>query len=575
MTRRTSSQAGNPPLAFPDDASNGEPPGTGTPGRAAPVSEEIRASAGTIAGADPGPAAGSPGRAESVAEPGAGAPAGRSAFSRTIVAAEAAVAAGTDAFEATATFTAAGTDAFEATATVTAAGTDAATGTASAAGADGLGAPEAAAAAGPAGTSGATDAAPDAGAAARPDTISYPPLRRNARFQILWAGSAATALGVTVADVAYPLAILAVTGSPAKAGAFASIQAAAMIAAGLPAGHLVDRHDPRRVLIAVEACRAAVTGLVAAALATGWLTFPLLVVAAALLGMGQPAVSSARLLLIRTVVPPPQLTRALTQDEIRINGADLVGPPLGGAMYSLRALSHAVPFVFIAFSMVVSLVAATLVKVARPAAPPGGGADGKRSGILAGVLTIWRNPVLRATALLIATVNSVGGSLGLVVVVLLRSQSVSPAMIGVTLAAGSIGGLAGASLVKPLHRLQPGVLLISVCLIDVPLLALLAVPAGPWWMAGLLFLAMLTVPSIRVLLDVLILRQAPPSERGRVVGAVMTLMGAGIPVGLAVAGVLLQYLSARTTMLLLVGALCVGVLYCSMKPALWRARWPQ
>jgi MFS family permease len=196
------------------------------------------------------------------------------------------------------------------------------------------------------------------------------PLRRNRQFQTLWAGSAAARLGLTVADVAYPLAILAVTGSPAQAGLFAAVQAAGMIVAGLPAGHLVDRRSPRRVLIVAETCRAVVTAVVAAALATGWLTFPLLLAAAALLGIGQPTASAARLLLVRAAVPKGQLTRALTQDEVRINGADLVGPPVGGALYALRALAHAAPFVFTAASFVLSLASALMIK-AGPGRPRG------------------------------------------------------------------------------------------------------------------------------------------------------------------------------------------------------------
>ena len=69
------------------------------------------------------------------------------------------------------------------------------------------------------------------------------------------------------------------------------------------------------------------------------------------------------------------------------------------------------------------------------------------------------------------------------------------------------------------------------CLLQVPVFALMAAVPGPWWMAGLLFASMLGVPAIRVLLDVLILRQAPEQERGRTVAAVMTLMGAGVPAG--------------------------------------------
>src|SRR6202167_107006 len=46
----------------------------------------------------------------------------------------------------------------------------------------------------------------DAGAAVR--TL---PLWRNPRFQTLWIGTTASTLGVSVADIAYPLTILAIT----------------------------------------------------------------------------------------------------------------------------------------------------------------------------------------------------------------------------------------------------------------------------------------------------------------------------------------------------------------------------
>lgn len=89
-----------------------------------------------------------------------------------------------------------------------------------------------------------------------------------------------------------------------------------------------------------------------------------------------------------------------------------------------------------------------------------------------------------------------------------------------------------------------------------------------------MFIAMLGVPAVRVLIDVLILTQAPEDERGRMVGALMTLMSVGSPAGLAAGGLLLQYLPAQTTMLILAGTLAAGVLYCGAKPELWHARWP-
>ncbi len=318
------------------------------------------------------------------------------------------------------------------------------------------------------------------------------PLRRNVAFQTLWIGTSAATLGVSVADIAYPLAILAITRSPALAGLFAAVQALGMLLAGLPAGALADRYDSRTIVIITETARAAVTAAVAVALAAGWVPLPLLFAAAALLGAGQAIRNPASMLLTRSVVPPEQLTRALTQDEVRVNGAALAGPALGGALYALRALGHAVPFLVTAASFVIAVVTTTLTKA--PAGPPGDAAPGNpasrsepaagRGSMLAGVRVLWQQPVLRAATVLIMLVNTTGAGLELVVVVILRHQAVRPALIGLALGAGAAGGLAGAPLVRILHRVRPGVLLLAVCTLDGVILGLLAVPAGPWWVAA-------------------------------------------------------------------------------------------
>ncbi|HEY1644487.1 MAG TPA: MFS transporter [Streptosporangiaceae bacterium] len=460
------------------------------------------------------------------------------------------------------------------------------------------------------------------------------PLWRNVQFQVLWAGQSASTLGIAVADVAYPLAILALTGSAARAGLFAAVQAAGALAAGLPGGHLADRCDWRRIVIAAETSRALVTGGIVAALLLGALSLPVLLIAAALLGTGQAIASSARYLLVRAAVPPSQLTAALTQDEVRQNGAMLIGPPVGGALYAIRALAHATPFLFTAASFVLSLVTALLIRVnqdeprdaaagvaatgqsadpaasdttaagvpdrtapadepsgadparssaddqagsaagAAAAAPATAGRGRPRLAMLEGLATLWHQPVLRGAMLLIMMVNTVGSGLDIILVVVLRQQAVAPAMIGLALGGGAVGGLAGAPLVPLLHRLRPGVLLLGICLLLVPVVALLAVPAGPWWAAAVLFAGMLGMPAIRVLLDVLVLRQAPADQRGRVIGAVQTLLGIGIPAGLAGSGLLLQFLPATTAVLVLAGLLALSVLSCAMLPALRQSRWP-
>ncbi len=402
-------------------------------------------------------------------------------------------------------------------------------------------------------------------------------LWRNAPFQTLWIGTSSSTLGVSVADIAYPLTILAITRSPALAGLFAAVQGLGMLAAGLPAGVLADRYDSRTIVIVAEAARAAVTAVVAMALITGWLSLPLLFTAAALLGAGHAVNGAARMLLMRSVVPPDQLTQALTQDEVRMNGSALAGPALGGALYAVRALAHAIPFLFTAGSFLVALITAALMKTpaGRPASPHPPGRPTTASGnMLAGVRTLWDQPVLRAATLLIMFVNTIGAGLELIIIVILRHQAVPSSVIGLALGIGAAGGLAGAPLVSTLHQLRPGVLLLTVCMLDVVILALLAVPFGPWWVAGLLFTVMLGVPAIRVLVDILVIRQAPPEQRGRVVAALMTLIGLGMPAGVAACGVLLEYLPAQAAMLTLAAVEAVAVAYCSTRRELWQARWP-
>lgn len=137
--------------------------------------------------------------------------------------------------------------------------------------------------------------------------------------------------------------------------------------------------------------------------------------------------------------------------------------------------------------MVLVLVPAGL-RVLDPADPeagemaagqPAGDRAGGHSGMLVGIWALLGDPVLRAATLLITAVNTFGVGLDLIAVVILRDQSVSSAMIGVALAGGAAGGLAGAPLVRPLHRLPPGVLLLAVCTLQVPVFVLLAMVNGP------------------------------------------------------------------------------------------------
>ena len=161
-------------------------------------------------------------------------------------------------------------------------------------------------------------------------------------------------------------------------------------------------------MLATEGGRAAVTAVVVLALAGGWLSLPLLLAAGALLGIGQAICATARTLLLRSVVSDEQLTTALAQDQVRTNGAAMAGPALGGALYAVRALAHALPFVFTAASFVLALATTAALPSREKRQPddrqprdPAAAADPVRGGMLAGVRVLWEHPVLRAAMILI------------------------------------------------------------------------------------------------------------------------------------------------------------------------------
>ena len=106
------------------------------------------------------------------------------------------------------------------------------------------------------------------------------PLRKNRNFRLLWIGQVLSDIGSQVGGIAYPLLVLALTGSAVTAGLVATIASLAAFVVRLPAGSLVDRVDRRRVMVVCDAVRAAVLGALALGVALHVVDWPAVLVAA-------------------------------------------------------------------------------------------------------------------------------------------------------------------------------------------------------------------------------------------------------------------------------------------------------
>ncbi|GGQ63539.1 MFS transporter [Kitasatospora griseola] len=367
------------------------------------------------------------------------------------------------------------------------------------------------------------------------------------------------------------------TGSPTLAGAFGAVQFGASVLFGLHGGAVADRHDRRRVLIVADTVRLLTALSVAVALLAHRLTVPHTLLAAAAIGATMAYGGPARMLALRAVVPPEQLRQALSQDELRVNGAALAGPPLAGL---LLGLGRAVPFLATVLASAAALGASIAVRF--DSGTTDGTADGTTDGgkekgaVFAGLRYLLTDPALRATVLVTVALNLAGSAMLLAVMVLLRDHGTSEAGTGLALTGEAVGGLLGAPLVTRLHRtLAPGVLLLAVAWSAALLFLVPAFAVGPVVVFAALAAMSLGVPALRVMLDVLVFQQVPEAMRGRAVAATMTLLMAGLPVGTMTAGLLLDHLPATTVLPLLAALLAAGLLPLTLGRSLRGTSWPK
>ena len=135
------------------------------------------------------------------------------------------------------------------------------------------------------------------------------PLRRNRDFQLLWGGQAVSLLGSQTSKIAYPLLVLALTGSPANAGVAGFAALLGNLLFPLPAGGLAGRHDRKRIMIACDAIRLVAVGSIAVA---GWvaqITYVQVLVAGFAEGAATVFFSLAQRAALPMLVHPSQRSR--------------------------------------------------------------------------------------------------------------------------------------------------------------------------------------------------------------------------------------------------------------------------
>ena len=151
------------------------------------------------------------------------------------------------------------------------------------------------------------------------------PLRRNRDFVLLQIGQALSTVGSEASGIAYTLLVLALTGSPAKAGlaAFARLVPYALFA--LPAGVASDRFNRKWLMIWADLVRVLALASLGVSIATGHVTFPQVLIVAFVEGTMFVVFNIAEIGAVRSVVPALQLQRAFATEQARMSSVYLAG----------------------------------------------------------------------------------------------------------------------------------------------------------------------------------------------------------------------------------------------------------
>jgi MFS family permease len=277
------------------------------------------------------------------------------------------------------------------------------------------------------------------------------PLRRNRDFVLLQAGQLLSNVGTRLTSIAYPLLVLALTGSAAKAGfvAFARVLPRALFA--LPAGVAADRWNRKWLMIGADAVRVLAVGVLAATIVLDSGAFWPIPVIAFVEGAGAAFFSAAYPGAVRSVVAVHQLPDAAAAQTGRNAIVQLAGAPLGGALFTVaRALPFVVDALSYAFSAASLLAMRTPFQEEREHDPAP-----LRSRLVEGIRFVWSRPFLRTCALVFGLLNFVGQSLLFVIVVVGTDQGLSGGAVGLLLAAFFAAVLVGTFISPFVRRLLP------------------------------------------------------------------------------------------------------------------------
>lgn len=380
---------------------------------------------------------------------------------------------------------------------------------------------------------------------------------RRGDFWKFFAGQALSSLGSSFTEFALPLLVYQLTRSPTNLAVSFAATFLPYPLFGLVGGAWADRVDRKRLLIATDGLRGAVIASIPLLAALGALPLWWIYATGFLTTTLGILFDAAEFAAVPSLVAGEDLVEANGRLTASFTAASLVGPPLAGLVAG--AVPVADVLLFDAASFAISAGSLLWVRASfNAAAGEARARGGIRADIVEGLRYVWRQPLLRHIASMMALVNFVTVVMW-VELVLFAKERLHAAnwQYGLLLSAGS-GGVILLSLAagRLRRRFSFGVVALGTLALSGALVIGFALAPGYWVALALWAL----IPGLGTFFNINVnsLRQAivPNHLLGRVVTIARVLAWSATPLGALLGGELVS-LTGVVLVYALVGALRV------------------
>jgi MFS family permease len=386
----------------------------------------------------------------------------------------------------------------------------------------------------------------------------------SANFWKIWSANGLSNLGDGLYQITLPLLAAGLTRSPSLVAALGVMSSLPWLIFALQAGSIVDRFDRRKVMLWVNGGRLLILLSLTLAVMTGYVSLPMLYIAALLLGIGETLMDTALTSIVPSVVSKDRLTWAnarITAGQTVTN--TFIGPPLAGYLagigFAVATGSSTLMYVLAGFALL--LMRGTFSVSPRQEAQTD---QNLWQHLTEGIRFLWKDSLIRDLTLFTASMNLFWSGWGaLIVLYAVRPgpMGLSEFEYGIFLTAMAIGGLLGSVVCE---RLQKSLGTRNALALDfIGTILLVGVPAlttNLWAVGAAAFFAGMGATVWVILVASIRQRLVPGELLGRVYSASRFVSWGIGPIGAILAGFVAELWGIRT-MFAIGGIVSIGLLF--------------